>query len=138
MAERLGWRFWTMIAGGVALTLIVAALYLWRDDVIKALLDPKVPFGKDNPPPAADYSTRVAWALIPDPGASPQAVDVFFIHPTSYPVSFTSYNGQRHWNAPVYDHGAGLFFLRVRLPPRSTLFPYATLPGPLAALGLLE
>ena len=105
-----------MIAGGVALTLIVAALYLWRDDVIKALLDPKVPFGKDNPPPAADYSTRVAWALIPDPGASPQAVDVFFIHPTSYPVSFTSYNGQRHWNAPVYDHGAGQVLARVMLP----------------------
>jgi hypothetical protein len=116
MAEPHGWRFWTLIAGGVALTLIAAALYLWRDDVIKALLDPKVPFGKDNPPAAADYSTRIAWALIPDPGATPQGVDVFFIHPTSYPVSFTSYNGQRHWNAPVYDHGAGQVLSRVMLP----------------------
>ncbi len=116
MAERHGWRFWTLVAGGVVLTLIAAALYLWRDDVIKALLDPKVPFGKDNPPAAADYTQRAAWALIPDPAVSPQPVDVFFVHPTSYPVSFTSYNGQRHWNAPAYDHGAGQVLSRVMLP----------------------
>ncbi len=116
MADRRGWRFWALIAGGVALTLITAALYVWRDDVIKALLDPKVPFGKDHPPPAADYAARGAWALIPDPNAAPQGVDVFFIHPTSYPASFTSYNGQRHWNAPINDHGAGVVLSRVMLP----------------------
>ncbi len=116
MAERRGWRFWGLIAAGAALVLALAALYVWRDDVIKALLDPKVPFGKDHPPPAADYATRGAWALIPDPTATPQGVDVFFIHPTSYPPSFTSYNGQRHWNAPVYDHGAGVVLSRVMLP----------------------
>lgn len=115
MAERRGWRFWSLVAGGVALLLAVA-LYVWRDDVIKALLDPKVPFGKDHPPAAADYATRGAWALIPDPGATPQGVDVFFVHPTSYPASFTSYNGQRHWNAPIADHGAGVVLTRVMLP----------------------
>ena len=71
MAERHGWRFWGLIAAGAALVLVVAALYVWRDDVIKALLDPKVPFGKDHPPPAADYAMRGAWALIPDPNATP-------------------------------------------------------------------
>lgn len=116
MADRHGWRFWALIAGGAALVLIVAALYVWRDDAIKALLDPKVPFGKDHPPPAADYAQRSAWALMPDPGATSQGVDVFFIHPTSYPVSFTSYNGQRHWNAPINDHGAGVVLSRVMLP----------------------
>jgi Protein of unknown function (DUF3089) len=115
MAERRGWRFWGLVAGSIAL-LVVAALYVWRDDVIKVLLDPKVPFGKDHPPPAADYATRAAWALIPDPGATPQGVDIFFVHPTSYPASFTSYNGQRHWNAPIGDHGAGLVLTRVMLP----------------------
>jgi hypothetical protein len=116
MADRRGWRFWSLVAGGAALVLVVAALYVWRDDVIKALLDPKVPFGKDNPPPAADYGARSAWALMPDAAAAPQAVDVFFIHPTSYPVSFTSYNGQRHWNAPANDHGASVVLSRVMLP----------------------
>ena len=115
-ADRHGWRFWALIAGGAALVLVVVALYVWRDDAIKALLDPKVPFGKDNPPPAADYAARAAWALIPDPNATPQGVDVFFIHPTSYPSSFTSYNGQRHWNAPINDHGAGVVLTRVLLP----------------------
>ena len=115
MAERRGWRFWSFVAGAVVL-LLAAALYVWRDDVIKALLDPKVPFGKDHPPTAADYTTRAAWALIPDPGATPQGVDIFFVHPTSYPASFTSYNGQRHWNAPIGDHGAGLVLTRVMLP----------------------
>ena len=115
MAERRGWRFWGLLAGSIAL-LLAAALYVWRDDVIKVLLDPKVPFGKDHPPAAADYATRAAWALIPDPGATPQGVDVFFVHPTSYPASFTSYNGQRHWNAPIGDHGAGLVLTRVMLP----------------------
>ena len=53
-----------------ALVLVVAALYVWRDDIIKALLDPKVPFGKDNPPPARrTMRSRAAWALLPDPGA---------------------------------------------------------------------
>jgi len=116
MADRHGWKFWSLIAGGAALVLVAAALYVWRDDAIKALLDPKVPFGKDHPPPAADYASRAAWALMPDPGATPQGVDVFFIHPTSYPVSFTSYNGQRHWNAPINDHGAGVVLSRVMLP----------------------
>src|SRR6185312_2096091 len=116
MADRHGWKFWSLIAGGAALVLVAAALYVWRDDAIKALLDPKVPFGKDHPPPAADYASRAAWALMPDPGATPQGVDVFFIHPTSYPVSFPSYNGQRHWNAPINDHGAGVVLSRVMLP----------------------
>ena len=114
--RRRGVRFWALALGGALLTLVAAALYLWRDDVIKALLDPKVPFGKDHQPPAPNYASRAAWALIPDPAAQPAPVDVFFIHPTSYPASFTSYNGGRHWNAPITDHGAGVVLSRVMLP----------------------
>jgi hypothetical protein len=115
-ARRRGVRFWALVVGGALLTLVAAALYLWRDDVIKALLDPKVPFGKDHQPPAPDYASRAAWALIPDPGAQPAPVDIFFIHPTSYPASFTSYSGGRHWNAPINDHGAGVVLSHVMLP----------------------
>jgi hypothetical protein len=115
-ARRRGLRFWCLVAGGVLFALVAGALYLWRDDVIKALLDPKVPFGKDRQPPAPDYALRSAWALAPDPGATQAPVAVFFIHPTSYPASFTSYNGGRHWNAPFNDHGAGVVLSRVMLP----------------------
>ena len=98
------------------LAVLAAAGYLWRDDVVKALLDPKVPFGKDRQAPAPDYALRSSWALRPDPGAAPGAVDVFFVHPTSYPASFTSYNGGRHWNAPIGDRAANVVLSQVMLP----------------------
>ena len=115
-ARRRGLKFWGLVVSGVLFGLVAGALYLWRDDVIKALLDPKVPFGADRQPPPPDYAQRAAWVLIPDPGATPTPVAVFFIHPTSYPASFTSYNGGRHWNAPINDHGAGVVLTRVMLP----------------------
>lgn len=125
-ARRFGLRFWlTAFAAGL-FVLGAAATSIWRDDVVKALLDPKVPFGKDHPPPAPNYAARLSWALLPDPGQPPAPVDVFFLHPTSYPRSFTSYDGGRHWNAPINDHGAMLVLNRVMLPN------YA---GPFAAVG---
>jgi hypothetical protein len=115
--RRRGWRFWLAVTAGAVLTLLVIAGDIWRDDVVKALLDPKVPFGKDHPPPAPDYALRASWALLPDPAAPASGpVDVFFVHPTSYPASFTSYNGGRHWNAPITDHGANVALMRVMMP----------------------
>ncbi|HEY2708542.1 MAG TPA: DUF3089 domain-containing protein [Caulobacteraceae bacterium] len=117
MAERRrGWRFWLVAIGGLVVTLLVIASVIWTDDIIKALLDPKVPFGKDHQAAAPDYNQRSAWALIPDPSVAPQGVDVFFIHPTSYPASFTSYNGGRHWNGPIGDHAAMVALAQVMLP----------------------
>jgi hypothetical protein len=97
---------------GAAVLLVTAtAAFLWRDDLIKTLLDPKVPFGKDHPPPAPDYAQRAAWALLPDPAAVVPAgeVDVFFVHPTTY-------NGGRHWNSPILDHAATVTLNQVMLP----------------------
>jgi hypothetical protein len=122
MAERrrsIG--FWLGAVGAVLVTLGVVASVVWGDDIIKFLLDPKAPFGKDNPPPAPNYALRGAWALLPEPGATPAAVDVFFIHPTSYPASFTSYQG-RHWNAPIADHAAMVALNEVMLPNYASPF----------------
>jgi len=117
MAERRhGIRYWLVVVSALLVTVGVTASVIWGDDIIKALLDPQVPFGKDHPPPAPDYAQRGAWALIPDPNATPGAVDIFFIHPTSYPASFTSYNGGRHWNAPINDHAAVVALTQVMLP----------------------
>jgi hypothetical protein len=114
--RRHGIRYWLVVLGAVLVTLGVIASVFWGDDIIKALLDPKVPFGKDNPPPAPSYALRSSWAVLPAPGATPAQVDIFFIHPTSYPASFTSYNGGRHWNAPVNDHAAMVALSEVMLP----------------------
>jgi DUF3089 family protein len=117
MAERRrGLRFWSLAAAGVLVALVGLALYLWRDDVIKALLDPKTPFGKDPLPLAANYAQRAAWVLIPDPATARAPVDVFFIHPTSYPATFTSQSGARHWNGPLNDRAAMSVLSRVMLP----------------------
>ncbi|HUO11296.1 MAG TPA: DUF3089 domain-containing protein, partial [Caulobacteraceae bacterium] len=128
MAQRgRGWRFWLGAWVGALAVVLALAGYLWRDDVVKALLDPKTPFGKDHPPPAPDYALKTSWALLPDTNeASPPTADVFFIHPTSYPPSFTSYNGGRHWNAPINDRGANVVLYQVMLPN------YA---GPFASVG---
>jgi hypothetical protein len=118
MAEkRRDLRFWLAAVGAVVALLAIIAGYVWRDDLVKALLDPKVPFGKDNPPPAPNYAQRGAWALLPDADAAPSGpVDVFFVHPTSYPASFTSYYGGRHWNAPINDRAANVVLSEVMLP----------------------
>lgn len=114
--RRHGIRYWLVVLGAVLVTLGVIASVFWGDDIIKALLDPKVPFGKDNPPPAPNYALRSSWAVLPAPGAASAPVDIFFIHPTSYPASFTSYNGGRHWNAPINDHAAMVALSEVMLP----------------------
>ena len=114
--RRRGVRYWLTIAGALIVTLVVVAGTIWTDDIVKALLDPKVPFGKDRQAPPPDYAMRASWALLPDPNAAPQGVDVFFIHPTSYPASFTSYNGGRHWNGPITDHAATVALAQVMLP----------------------
>lgn len=116
MARRHGPGYWALVVAGTVSAVLALTAYLWRDDVVKALLDPKVPFGKDHRPAAPDYSRRSAWALLPDPGAPPAAADVFFIHPTSYPASFTSYHGGRHWNGPIGDRAANVVLTQVMLP----------------------
>ncbi len=93
-----------LIFNAVFLPLLGVAAWIWGDDVLQALLDPKVPYAIYRPPPAPEYATSRAWALRP-PAATPSdpPVDVFFVHPTTY-------NGGKQWNGPFDSrHGsAGL------------------------------
>src|SRR5581483_9524976 len=104
-------RFWVAAVGGLLLTIAIIAAAIWRDDIVKALLDPKVPFVKTEPPKPPDYSRRNAWALAPETlsAAGRPPVDVFFVHPTTY-------NGGRRWNGPIPDHPANEVLARVMLP----------------------
>ncbi len=96
----------------VALVLSAAA-YVWRDDILRTRLDPKEPFQIYDPPPAPDYAQRSAWALMPNAPEAPTAeeppADVFFVAPTTY-------DGGRHWNAPIDDPQADRLFREVMAP----------------------
>lgn len=114
MAERpTRLRRW-LTYGAAAFVLVLAiAAYVFRDDIFRTALDPKVPFQTYEPPKAPDYGSRNAWSLLPtEPGAWTQAdppADVFFVSPTTY-------EGGRHWNSPIGEEKAERYFRRVMAP----------------------
>jgi hypothetical protein len=111
--RRRTWLDWVLVGGGILLALVAVLVFLRRDDVLRAALDPQQPFQTWRPPPAPDYAKRASWALIPARPASWNAgdppADVFFIHPTTY-------DGGRNWNAPIDHAGAARQLERVMLP----------------------
>ena len=114
MADRpKGFR--RLMAAAIVLVALVlaAAVYVWRDDILRTRLDPKEPFQTYDPPPAPDYAQRSAWALMPNAPDAPTAgeppADVFFVGPTTF-------DGGRHWNAPIDDPKADRLFRQVMAP----------------------
>ncbi|MDO9433745.1 MAG: DUF3089 domain-containing protein [Phenylobacterium sp.] len=107
--------FKRLVTAGVILTLLVvaAAAFVWRDDILRTRLDPKEPFQTYDPPPAPDYATKAAWALLPTnpgtPSPTDPPADVFFVGPTTF-------DGGRHWNAPIDDAKADRLFRQVMAP----------------------
>ena len=107
--------FKRLVAAGVVLTLLIlaTAAFVWRDDILRTRLDPKEPFQTYDPPPAPDYAAKAAWALLPANPATLRAddppADVFFVGPTTY-------DGGRHWNAPIDDPKADRLFRQVMAP----------------------
>ncbi len=119
---RLTFRQWVGWIGFALVFLLTAATAVWRGDILRAGLDPQVPFQTYEPPPAPDYSTPAAWAMSEarTPDAGPAAV--FFVHSTTY-------DGGRHWNGPIGDRDADDWLMRVVIPN------YA---GPFAELGAVS
>ena len=113
MKRLSGFRLWLAIGGGLLLALLIAAAFIWRDDILRTALDPKQPFQTYRPPPAPDYSKPTSWALIPAKpqiwAASDPVADVFFVHPTTY-------DGGLEWNGPIANRGAAKLLDRVMLP----------------------
>ncbi|HEY5071889.1 MAG TPA: DUF3089 domain-containing protein [Caulobacteraceae bacterium] len=107
------------IAAGVLLVLIVAAGLIWRDDILEAFLDPKLPFAVYRPPPPPNYAHRSSWAHLPGPpSAAAPAADVFFIGPTTF-------DGGRDWNGPINNRRAAAVLARVMLPNYAAPFARA-------------
>lgn len=114
MADRpKGFKRW-LIAGLVAFTaVVVAASVIWRDDIQRTGLDPKVPFQTYDPPPRPDYGQRSSWYLAPNPAnswrASDPPADIFFLSPTTF-------DGGGDWNGPIDDARAERLFRRTMAP----------------------
>ncbi len=103
LRQGLGWLL-------LAVVLVVAAgVAVWRGDILRARLDPNIPFQAYDPPSAPDYRRPEAWALwnVRLPKGTGEAV-VFFVHPTTY--------AQAEWLAPIDDAEADRFLERVVLP----------------------
>lgn len=99
----LGWSL-----ASIAL-LFAAAIIFWRGDILRAMLDPEVPFQTYTPPPAPDYTQRSAWALRDAVTTRNEGAAVFFLHSTTF-------NGGEHWNGPIDDVEANNYLRRVVLP----------------------
>ena len=106
---RLTVRQWVGWLGLTFVLLLTAALAVWRGDIVRAGLDPQIPFQTYRPPAAPDYATAAAWALSETraPGAGPAGI--FFVHSTTY-------DGGRDWNGPIGDREADAYLNRVVLP----------------------
>jgi len=106
-------RIWSRLAGGAILALALIAAFVFRDEILRASLDPKQPYQTYRPPAAPDYGKASSWALFPGDPSRPSArdgtADVFFIHPTTY-------NGGDHWNGPIDHRRSRVLLERVMLP----------------------
>ncbi|WP_428149201.1 DUF3089 domain-containing protein [Brevundimonas sp.] len=103
--------FWQGVGwlGFALVFLIAAAVAVWRGDILKAGLDPQVPFQTYEPPPAPDYSQTSAWAMreMRAPTSGPAAI--FFLHSTTF-------DGGKDWNGPIGDPEADAYLERVVIP----------------------
>jgi hypothetical protein len=109
---RMTWLHFVYVLACILISLMAAAVYIWRDDIFERLVDPGVPYLLYKPPPAPDYGKAGDWALLPphpelitprDPPA-----DIFFIHPTTFDAG--------RWNGAIDDKGSAKFLDRVMIP----------------------
>lgn len=105
----LTFRQWVGVVGIGFIVLLAVAVAIWRGDILKAGLDPKVPFQTYTPPPAPDYRTPSAWALLEARAPESGPAAVFFVHSTTY-------DGGRDWNGPIGEPRGERWLKEVVLP----------------------
>lgn len=121
--RRLTFRQWVGWIGLTMVAILTIAVAVWRGDILRAGLDPQVPFQTYEPPPAPDYGVPASWALRDARAANSGDAAVFFVHSTTY-------EGGRHWNGPIGDRKADDWLRRVVLPNHAGPFAVA---GPVSA-----
>ena len=120
---RLTFRQWVGWIGFALVAVVVVALAVWRGDILRAALDPQVPFQTYDPPPAPDYTQASSWVLRDAAGPGAGATPVFFLHSTTF-------EGGRDWNGPIDDAEADAYLKRVVIPNYAGPFERA---GPVSA-----
>lgn len=81
-----------MMAAGIVLSALAASAIVFQDSIFRFVMSPRTPFQITTPPPAPEYGARGAWLLWPE--APSKAIDVFYVHSTTY-------YQRRRWNAPI-------------------------------------
>ncbi len=105
-----GFKRWIALGLAALLVLVAVAAFVFRADILRTSLDPKVPFQAYTPPRAPNYADPKAWAIpISLHPVAELPADVFFVHPTTY-------DGGDHWNSPLRDQDAMRQLDRVMLP----------------------
>lgn len=99
MWPKLTFRQWVGYAGFALILLLTAAVAVWRGDILRAGLDPQIPFQTYKPPTAPDYAAEGDWALLNARAPGAGAAHVFFIHSTTY-------DGGSDWNGAIDDRRA--------------------------------
>lgn len=106
---RMSLRQWAGWVGLAVVLLLATAVAVWRGDILRAGLDPQVPFQTYEPPAAPDYADPASWVFREVRGADAGPAAVFFVHSTTY-------DGGRDWNGPIGDPAADAWLTRVVLP----------------------
>ena len=109
MRARLTFRQWVGYSGFVLVLIVVAAIAVWRGDILRAALDPQVPFQTYEPPAAPDYASASSWALLDERAAGAADAAVFFVHSTTF-------DGRIGWNGAIGDASADAYLNRVVIP----------------------
>lgn len=109
---------WVGCAGFFLVFLLTAAVAVWRGDILRAMLDPQVPFQTYRPPPAPDYSRPDAWALLDVRIRDAGPAAVFFVHSTTF-------DGGADWNGPIDDPKADAYLRQAVLPNHAGPFARA-------------
>lgn len=95
-------RFRSLIAVIIAIIalLLIASLFIYRDDIFQSLKDPGVPFQTYQKPDSLSYTTNDSWMRLPDLSVDPYILDtigdVFVVTPGIY-------SGGDHWNVPINE-----------------------------------
>jgi len=106
---RLTWRQWVGYTGFALVGLVFVAVMVWRGDILRAGLNPQIPFQTYQPPEAPDYTKASSWALRDATVSGAGVAAVFFVHSTTY-------DGGKEWNGRVGEAEADDYLQKVVIP----------------------